>query len=78
MEDTELIILEAERRRTFSYAETSFPEWELQGLAKRVRRILRVNDFHIPVADAARDLDIDAAEAVDDASTNKGSDLQKL
>ena len=26
------------------------------GLAKRVQRILNVNDLHLPVADAARDL----------------------
>ena len=31
-----------------------------KGLAKRVQRILRVNDLHIPVADVARDLGIDA------------------
>ena len=32
-----------------------------KSLAKRVRRILRVNDLHIPVADSARDLGIDVA-----------------
>ena len=31
-----------------------------KGLAKRVQRILSVNDLHIPVADVARDLGIDA------------------
>ena len=30
-----------------------------KGLANRVQRILKVNDLHIPVADAARDLGID-------------------
>ena len=32
-----------------------------QSLAKRVQRILRANDLHIPVADITRDLGIDAA-----------------
>ena len=32
-----------------------------QSLAKRVQRILRANDLHIPVADTTRDLGIDAA-----------------
>ena len=32
-----------------------------KSLAKRVRRTLRVNDLHIPVADTARDLGIDVA-----------------
>ena len=32
-----------------------------KGLANRVQRILKVNDLHIPVADAARDLGIDSA-----------------
>ena len=36
----------------------------LKGLAKRVQRILKVNDLHPPVADAARDLGIDAAGGV--------------
>ena len=33
----------------------------MERLAKRVQRILRVNDLHIPVTDATRDLRIDAA-----------------
>ena len=46
-----------------------------EGLAKRVQRILKVNDLHLPVADDARDLDIDAArEGRDDAKpVTKGS-----
>ena len=32
-----------------------------KSLAKRVQRIFRVNDLHFPVADATRDLGIDAA-----------------
>ena len=32
-----------------------------KSLAKRVQRILRVNDLHIPVSGATRDLGIEAA-----------------
>ena len=32
-----------------------------KGLANRTQRIFKVNDFHIPVGDATRDLGVDAA-----------------
>ena len=52
-----------------------------KGLAKRARRILKVNDFHLPVADEARDLGVDAAgggRSRHKALDQKGSMLQDV